>query len=250
MNDKNERLIIDELQKYHPTPRQEFYRQMADAPWYQKDQRMKSMFFRRFATGFAVMLIVVLALSVSIPTVRASVLSFLGLGVSSSDTVPNPAVQPNDLVDSQKVDEISQLAGWQVKIPAWLPAEYQFKDAIYDSTNKMAILTFMATRPLPGADASLTETKALTFIQAKRNDIIPLMVAPSTSVLDITINGQPAAFAMGAWENDISTGQATWSNAYPLQNVYWQIEDVYLYLNTEDSLLTKEDLLKTAESIK
>ncbi|GAP13727.1 hypothetical protein LARV_01482 [Longilinea arvoryzae] len=249
MNEPNEKWIAATLEGYTPRPSQRFYHRMAAAPWNRKEPARTSVLVRRIAIGAAVVLAFGLALGFSIPTVRASFIRFLNLGFSPSETVPNPAVLPTSLVDSQKVDEISRRAGWTVKSPTWLPQGYTFHDALYDSTNQVVLLTFLATRQLPGGDPSMTETKALTLVEAMRNDIIPLMVAPSAAVEDITLNGKAAAYAVGAWENDASTGQATWNNAYPLQNVYWQIDAVFLSLNTDDAQVSKEDLIRMAESL-
>ncbi|TLN05421.1 hypothetical protein FDZ74_13600 [bacterium] len=250
MNDPNEERIIDTLEGYTPRPGQGFYRRMAEAPWNRKEPGRLSIVARRFAIGVAVALVLGLALGFSIPTVRASFIRFLNLGFSPSETVLNPPVLPTNLVDSQKVEEISQLAGWTVKTPTWLPQGYTFHDARYDSTNQMVLLTFLATRQLPGGDPSMTETKMVTLVEAMRNDIIPLMVAPSAAVEDITLNDEAAAYAIGAWENDASTGHATWNNAYPLQNVYWQIDAVFLNLNTDDTRVSMDDLVRMAENIR
>lgn len=249
MNSQIEKQIVSTLESYKPKPSPQFYRHMDSAPWNKKKASI-SILSHRFAVGFAAFMIVAIALSMSIPTVRAAVLKYLGLAVSTSESVSNPAIPAESLVDTRKVEEISTLAGWNIKVPAWLPEGYKFQDAVYDSKNQMAILTFIAARPLPGNDPSMTETKAITMVQALHNDILPLMVAPSTSIQDISINGQPAAYAMGAWENNAATGQATWNNAYELQNIYWQIDQVYLTLNSDDSQISREELVKMAESIK
>lgn len=173
-----------------------------------------------------------------------------GLIVSPFETVSNSAVPAKDIVISQNIDEITNLTEWTVKFPSWLPDGYIFNEAMYDSANKMVTLTFVATRQLQGNDPSWTQTNTITLVQSLRNDLIPLIVAPGTEMGNITINGQPAAYAIGAWKNDNTTGTATWDNSYQLQNINWQIDFTYLSLNTDDTLVSKEDLLKVAESTK
>ena len=172
-----------------------------------------------------------------------------GLVVSPSITIPNVALPAKDIVISQNIDDISNLAKWTIKLPGWLPDGYQFNEAMYDPANQMVNLTFVATRQLPGND-SLTQTSTITLVQSLRNDLIPLIVAPGADMGSITINGQPAAYAIGAWKNDITAGTATWDNSYQLQNVNWQIGFTYLSLSTNDTLVSKDDLLKIAESTK
>lgn len=250
MNELYEESIISTLEQYSPKPGSRFYNRMADAPWSRKRKAFRFINYRQFAIGITSIFIVAIALSFSIPSVRAAVLKYLGLMVSSSETIPNPAIPAESLIDNQKVGEISKLAGWPVKVPTWLPEGYKFSDAMYDPSNRLVILSFFSTRPLPGNDPNMTMTEPITIVQALHNDIIPLMVAPGTSVVDLIIHKKPAAYVIGAWENDAVSGQATWNNTYPLQNIYWQIDDVYLTLNTKDVQVSKEDLIKLAESMK
>lgn len=250
MKDKREETLVSVLEHYAPRPGRRFYQRMAAAPWNRSEQTRVSTPFRRAAFGVAVCLVILVAFVFAIPTARAAFINFLGLHFSPSNTMPNPSIPAGSLIDSQKVAEISEKAGWTIKEPTWLPEGYRFSSAMYEPANKMVLLTFMAKRQLPGNDPNMTETKAITLIQALRNDIIPLMVAPSTDVRNITVNGQPAAYAVGAWENDAATGQATWRNTYPLQNVYWQIDTVYLNLNTNDSQVSQADLIRLADSVK
>ena len=250
MNDQNEKLIISTLEHYNPKPGPQFFQRMASSPWNRTQPKPHYALSHRFAIGIAAILIVAIALSMSIPTVRAAVLKYLGLTVSPSESVTNPAIPAGSLVDSQQMHEISNLAGWEIKVPTWLPPAYSFTDGVYDSTNKMVILTFTATRQLPGNDPTMTETKAITMMQALQNDILLLMVAPTTIIEDVSINGQPAAFAIGAWENNATTGKAIWNSSYQLQNVYWQVDGVYLTLNTNDTQVSQDDLFRMAGDTK
>lgn len=173
-----------------------------------------------------------------------------GLVVSPSMTIPNNALPANDIVISKNIDEISKQAEWTIKSPGWLPEGYQFNEATYDPANKMASLTYSATRQLPGNESGLTQTNVITLVQSLRNDIIPLIAAPGADLESVTINYQPAAYAIGAWRNDNIAQTATWDSSYQMQNINWQIDFTYLSLSTNDTLVSKEDLLKIAESIK
>lgn len=250
MKDKREETLVSVLEQYAPKPGPRFYQRMAASPWNRSERARATTAFRRAALSAAVLLALLVAFVFAIPPVRAAFINFLGLHFSPSNTVPNPGIPAESLIDRQKAADLSAKAGWTIKEPTWLPEGYHFSSAFYDSTNKMVLLTFMAKRQLPGNDPNMTETKAITLIQALHNDILPLTVAPSADVQNIVINGQPAAYAIGAWENDAATGQATWSNTYPLQNMYWQVGSVYLNLNTNDAQVSQADLIKMAGSVK
>jgi len=173
-----------------------------------------------------------------------------GLKISPSITITNPAVPVVDLNISKSINEISNLAGWKVLSPNWLPDGYQFNEALFDSANKMVTLTFIATHPIQGSNPIITQTNVITLVESLRNDLIPLIVAPDADIGSMIINGQAAAYTIGAWKNDKATGTATWDSTYQLQTINWQIDSTYLSINTNDTLVSKDDLLRVAESTK
>jgi len=234
-------------------------------------------------------IIAMIAISLFVPQVRASLSTWLGLSVAPSDQVPIApadlipvtATPPNPTLDvagvsaSPQVEsvtgqattlsgitDLSQLAsqaGWEIFTPGWLPEGYKFQSAHYDPNQKVVFLTYLISRALPdSSDASLTTTKTISFLQALSNNFIPMQVAPATNVEDIEFNGMPAAYALGAWDTQFvpddqepSGGKliSSWRNDLQVQNVYWQDGDVYLVLVTDDETLTKRDLLDMASSI-
>ena len=213
----------------------------------------------RLTAVLAAIIIVALAIALATPAVRASLSSWLGLGISPSDIVTPPGAKPSELVSSTTLDTISKQAGWTIVAPAWLPEGYRFGQANYDTRNSLVYLSFLATRQLPGGDPSLTQTKSLSLVQARQNNVIPLQVAPTTSVQDVTVNGQPGAYAVGAWKSEFvpKAGEANgghfesqWRNDLQVQNVFWQVGTVYLVLVSDDPAVSRQDLLKTADSVK
>jgi hypothetical protein len=282
------------LSEYQPIPERRFFQKMENAPWNQPKKKMAhhSTFFPRLGWQIAVVALLLLTLlSLSIPTVRASISAWLGISIAPSNQMPavpvnlvavthatltttldastpqpNPsrtatAIAPNAVSDNRPA-EISQLdtrAGWRILAPAHLPDGYQFQSVYLDTNQRMVILTYTATRPLPGStDPTLTETKSITFLQAQRNDFVPLQAAPSAHITDVQIGGQPAAYAIGAWdtefvkdENDPSGGKmiSTWRNDLPVQNLYGQVESIYYVLVTDDPGVSQQDLMDMAASI-
>ncbi len=283
------------LAGYQPHPGKSFYQRMEHAPWKDKETPMKNPFFRparlrwQFALAFILVLIV---LSLSIPSVRAALSSWLGLSVAPSNQMPvgavtlvavtpspetatpspaptQTAVAPATAVPtyaqptaaSSQPPEISQLsaqAGWDVLTPIALPEGYKLESAYLDTNHQMVILTYHATRPLPGAaDPSLTATKSITLLQALKNDFVPMQIAPATNIEDVQVSGQPAVYAVGAWDTEFVPDKAdpnggkmvsTWRNELPIQNLYWQSGQVYLVLVTDDDTLSKQQLIDTASS--
>lgn len=224
-------------------------------------------------------LLALLVISLSIPTVRASLSAWLGLSVAPSNQMPaQPVVlttpaeteenttSPTETTPAQGTNgepvEISQMSaqiGWNVLAPNHSPEGYQFQSAYYDTNQQMVILTYMVTRPLPGAnDPSLTASNTITILEAQKNDFVPVQVAPDADLTDVVVNGQPAVYTVGAWDtefvkddNDPNGGKmvSTWRNDLPMKNLYWQIGNVYLVIVTDDEAVSQQEMIDTAASM-
>ena len=167
-----------------------------------------------------------------------------------------------DLVSTGLPADLSQLAtlaGWDILTPSYLPEGYQYQSAFFDTSNKMLILTYLVTRSLPGAtDPSLTSSETITLLESQKNDFVPMQIAPSTNVIDVQVNGQPAAYTVGGWDTqfvkDTSAPNggkmvSSWRNDLPVKNLYWQVGKLYLALMTADETVSQQDLLDMASSI-
>jgi hypothetical protein len=189
-------------------------------------------------------------------TLPATRLPLTATAAPEADPTAGPTAVVPIVEQPAAVSQLSEQAGWKILSPGYLPAGYHFGSAYLDTNHQMVALTYLVTRPLPGAaDPGLTASKAITVLQALRNDFIPLQVAPAAEVLDVSVAGRPAAFVVGAWdtqfvkdENDPQGGKmvSTWSNELPVKNLYWQIGRVYLVLVTDDDLVSKQQLILMA----
>ncbi len=253
---------------------------------------MRSRFIWQVAIAILLVLVV---FSISIPTVRAALSAWLGLSLAPANQMPATsltlvAVTPAALASTAtlpasatptpaaptfaaapaatsapaqnippQVAQVAPQVGWQILLPGRLPEGYQFQSAYFDTNHQMLILTYQIARQLPGAaDPSLTTTKTITFLQAQKNDFVPMQVAPDAAVNDVQVNGQPGVYVLGAWdtqfvpnEKDPNGGAmvSTWRNDLPIQNLYWQVGNVYLALITDDEALNQPDLLHMAGSL-
>ena len=146
-----------------------------------------------------------------------------------------------------------------VLMPAEIPSGYALQSTTTIQESQQTILSFYSTRPLEGADPTLTATTTITLVQSPRNDRVPLVISPSAHGQDILVNGQPAVYTIGAWDAayvpDPSQGgtgkfETTWRNDLEVQNLYWQAGKIYLVLITDDKALTREILVRMARSVK
>jgi hypothetical protein len=235
-----------------------------------------------------VILLVSVIVGWMIPGVRAAVSSWFGLSVAPAEQVPaatanlvaitpqtaistvpaaevvtaipSPAYQTE--VPSGSLADFNQFitqAGWEILAPTHLPDGYQFQSAFFDTNHKMLILTYLVTRPLPGADdPSLTSTESITLLQSQANDFVPMQIAPNTNVADTQVNGMPAAYSTGGWDTEFvkdSTAPnggkmvSSWRNDLPVKNLYWQVGEIYLALVTADEGVSQQELIDMANSI-
>jgi hypothetical protein len=242
--------------------------------------------------------VALLLLTLFIPGVRASLSSWLGLSVAPADQVPvtavtleaiNPAPsggttptaaqqpmlpttstttpqssaptaeQPVIPADNQlNFSQLSSQIGWDILTPSFIPEGYHYQSAYFDPNQKMLVLTYLVTRPLPNStDPSLTSSETITLLQSQRNDFIPMQVAPSTVISDTLVNGAPAAYTIGGWDTEfVKDNQSpgggkmvsSWRNDLPVKNLYWQVGKLYLTLITADEAVSQQELLDMASS--
>jgi hypothetical protein len=242
--------------------------------------------------------LILLLVSLAIPTVRASMSAWLGLSVAPASQVPAvpvtlealippttvvtspttelPTLQPTEVMASSSITstvllpevssgsasdlkQFSAQVGWNILAPSSLPSGYQFQSAYFDTNQKMLVLTYLVTRPLPGSnDPSLTSSETITLLQAQRNDFVPMQIAPNTNITDTMVNGSPAVFTIGGWDTEfVKDNQSpgggkmvsSWRNDLPVKNLYWQVEKLYLALITADGAVSQQELLAMADSV-
>jgi hypothetical protein len=185
----------------------------------------------------------------------------------TAQTIPNATEilastqvkSPMSTATSTEVNLSSAQPEWDMLTPNYLPEGYQFQSAFYETNLKTLILTYLVTRPLPGAtDPSLTSSETITLLQSQRNDFIPMQIAPNTNVTDIQVNGQPAAITIGGWDTEFVKDSiapnggkmvSSWRNDLPVKNLYWQIGKIYLALITTDESVNQQELIDLASSI-
>ena len=192
-------------------------------------------------------------------TVNIVEVSAQTIPIATEILAPTQVQSAMSTVLSTEVNLSSTQPEWNMLTPNYLPEGYQFQSAFYETNQKMLILTYLVTRPLPGAtNPSLTSSETITLLQSQKNDFIPMQIAPNTNVTDIQVNGQPAAFTMGGWDTEFVKDSAapnggkmvsSWRNDLPVKNLYWQIGKIYLALITTDESVSQQELIDMASSI-
>lgn len=177
-------------------------------------------------------------------------------GNSSTATPLQSGVISNTPTD---LNQLSSLIGWDILTPSFLPDGYHFQSAYYDPNQTLVVLTYLVTRPLPGAtDPSLISSETVTLLQSQRNDFVPMQIAPNTNITDTLVNGTPAVFTIGGWDTEFVKDNkapgggkmvSSWRNDLPVKNLYWQAGKLYLALITADGVVSQQDLIDMASSL-
>jgi hypothetical protein len=207
-------------------------------------------------------IIAMIAISLFVPQVRASLSTWLGLSVAPSDQVPAPPVTlipitatppVNPTLESvgksaspqaqsvtgqgttlSGIPDLKQLAnqvGWDIFTPGWLPEGYKFQSAHYDPNQKVVFLTYLVSRALPDSSgSSLTATKTISFYKRYQMILYPCRLRRRTNVEDInsTVCLLPTPWEHGTpirpgyQEPSGSKLISSWRNDLQVQNVYWQ----------------------------
>jgi hypothetical protein len=85
-----------------------------------------------------------------------------------------------------------------------------------------------------------------------------MQISPGTNLVDILVDGPPAAYAEGGWDTEFIQDDnvpgggkmvSTWRNDIAVKNIYWQDGNVYLVLLTDDEAVSQQDLIDMAGSI-
>jgi hypothetical protein len=183
-------------------------------------------------------------------------------GVTPPEATATPnvsAIFPTVVVqNATEIARIADQSGWMPLRPDWLPGDYQPGSAIFDSKNNLVTLTFNITRTLPDGGGN-TETKAINLVQGQTNTGIPLQLPPANAAQEVVqVGGTQAVFAFGGWDSEFIPDKteaggghfaATWNSDAQAQNIFWQVDSIYLVLVSDDLQLSKEDLIQLAASV-
>jgi hypothetical protein len=246
-------------------------------------QSGKSYMYRWLIVVVIILLLIVI--SMAVPGVRASMSAWLGLSVATASQVPVAPVTLEAVLASPPaaitpatagyipttseptgvsiappagLSQLSTQIGWDVLTPSYIPAGYHYQSAYFEPDQKMLVLTYLVTRPLPGTnDPTLTSSETITFLQSQKNDFVPMQIAPNTVVTDTLVNSAPAAFTIGGWDTEfikdnLSPGGgkmvSSWRDDLPVKNLYWQVGNLYLTLITADGAVSQNELIEMASS--
>lgn len=196
--------------------------------------------------ALALLLALGLALTVS-PGVRAQVLALYqqvgGLIFQVTGDYPGGS-QPPTIIPAQALtlDEARQTFPAAFSLPAWLPDGYQMNPelSLTDfSENGNHFVSLLVTYQ----DEARGTAFFLNINHSPAGEEYSQIIGPG-SVEEVSINGRPAGLVRGIWNSQ--TRQ--WDDDQHL-SLFWQAGGAAYDLSAHEFALSKEDLLRIAESI-
>ena len=219
----------------HPGKR--FYERMAQAPWavepcYISAQKRRRS-FALTVVGIAGVLLFVLAVPLKSLAQQAFDYIFRG----ESDTVSSPvfveptAISPvlQDLADLQRV---SQMVGFQVRLPIYLPESLQITDVNVHA--RSVLITYS------------NEDATLIFLQ-QSDATASLYVGATAEVEVVFVDGVTGEFVRGGWAQ--TERGLIWDNNLNGSHLLWEKDGVRYSLTAESGELSLETLLMIANRL-
>jgi len=155
---------------------------------------------------------------------------------SGGDTMKVIHVPPTSLADAQAH------VGFPIHTPSWLPAS----------------VAFVGVRVLPPAD-----DPELVFLAGGRRLTGPGLrigerqgtggggsAVPASAIENVMVNGRPAVYAKGDYEEAVGQGPGgVWTPGADVQELSWEQSGITYDLTASGLRLTREDVIRVAESV-
>lgn len=211
--------------------------------------------WRAFASAAVVVLLVLLPLAV--PPVRAAVSGFMQqrFGLVLVEPTP-PRLQPTtgtpavagtpQLVMWVPLAEVQRNTPFPIRAPAWLPKGLIVRGAFtapayssddVDGPIKVRVQYGRADGAMGGLGIEQTATERYRGGNA----------IPSTKAQSVTVSGHPAVYVQGAWT---STMAMAWDETADAAMLSWNQDGFTFMIQTGSLGLTRDDLIRIAESLR
>jgi hypothetical protein len=154
-----------------------------------------------------------------------------------------PTEANSDPYPIKSIAEATDLAGYDLLVPSQEAVTgFQFNGATYDPKNKMVSLFYANTA---GEGFMISEQPL-----GAPEDIYPLqgVVGASAPIEEIEIGGLKGEYIEGVWE--LTDNGPIWRSEPFLKTLRWKTDRLFIEIVYQGSELTKEDLVRFAESMK
>lgn len=207
----------------------------------------------RWAGVMLALLALLVGVTLAVPSLRATAAELLGFTRADSDRIEPtlPFVEAPPALSS--IQELEQVAGFDVLEPIWLPPGFAFKDAHYfGQVASTQYRRIDEESPMPagfGIDQAIVTGPPL----------FP-NIGASAKVESVRIGEVQGEYVKGGWVSHDTLEQGgrpgtveqlkmQWDPTQPSQQLQWQVGEFTLTIHTGPDL-TKDDLVAIAQSLR
>lgn len=140
--------------------------------------------------------------------------------------VPHPVDRP--------LEEVQRQVDFQIRTPTWLPDGIVLRGAVASGDGQAAVASYRAIRD-PNIGLS---------VQMRRGRQAGGYGVPASAIEDVWVHGVSAVYARGAWTKD-----GTWNDSADAHMLSWEDKGFTYYLSSSGLGLSREDLVRIAESL-
>ncbi len=193
----------------------------------------------RFIAAAAALLIVV-TLTLAVPPLRSFAQEMLDLlfnrAASDNEVFETPVVvqlQTTPTVTFHEprpaltVEQVEAQAGFDVLVPAYVPAGYELQDVYYDEGGKLVSQFYMRNG------------LGFNLVQMQAQSAEPLEVGASAEIIEVTIGDVVGQYVEGNWTvtstrdgDTVTFAGQTWDSDFPFSQMRWQVGDSVFWLMT------------------
>ncbi len=212
--------------------------------------------------GVAAALVLILAAFVTVPALRSFARSIVSI-LAVQETDQNPALRPTAAPPPGVTPEVAfrdnaphnltldQIQGqvaasseitFDVMLPSYLPADFQFDSGMVDDFGRMVMLTYVTADRL-----SLFHLRMFDLANPNPAVKVELPLGASSTIEVVTIGGQAGEYVQGDYSAD-----GSWDASAPVQTLTWRAGDVLYIITTheQNTRISQTELVAIAESVR
>jgi hypothetical protein len=248
------------LSKIRPEPSQRFHLQIEKQPWVLHPGSSKFNFYLRKNIRVIVAAAITLGLFISFTAPSLGVLAnriAKFFTIASSDQmyveIPVENLQPFDDQTSNTIPNVTQIAGYPLLSPSYIPTGFDFTGAWYDAERNSTTLIFESS---DGSVIRISQHPSSTEYQS---------ISVNATIEQVNIGPYVGEYVIGGWlavnsppqkhQSSLTiTLEAVWNPENNTQFLRWEEMDMIfeiLYvgnINNNNAILNKSDLVQIAES--
>lgn len=257
------------LEGWQPLPSARLQQRVADLPWNQRSKPMKRSRRMRWAGAMAAVLALLIGVTLSVPSLRATAAELLGFANEKSDTTEKTVTFVGPPALQGSVAAVEAQAGFHVREPTYLPSGFVFNKAMYSqySDGKRSLVQYQSSGGQPAQRSMGIVIEAAQWRydpHAKQ-----IAVGASANIENVSINGFAGQYVKGMWvpapgtcdqgcgiekptpaPGDTENMRFQWNADVSIYVVRWQEGDMVYQVLASGDQFTKDEVLKIAQSLR